>query len=293
MRGVLLFVLSISGLFAFSILICASGCSSFLWIFLELLGLCVVPCFFLSDSDSLVLSSLFNYVVISSVSSSLVLCGLVEEVLIFLLVLGFLIKFGLFPFWGWVYNVGLNSNWLVLWALSTFLKVPIFIFPFFLSVGDVFFVSVLCSLSFFFLSFLFWVYTYSWFHCWCHIMLSSSASFLVVFSNLSFDVLFYLVLFYFFWSTLVVWFFSIVGSFSGDSVLGGVGFVFFFVFLLISVPFSVSIFYKILMAVSIFCCSSLVIGFWVLYCISEQFYLVKYVVSSRLPKKDIGVFSVL
>nr|YP_009681606.1 NADH dehydrogenase subunit 2 [Tracheophilus cymbius]QDP13013.1 NADH dehydrogenase subunit 2 [Tracheophilus cymbius] len=290
MRGVVLLFLSLLGLVVFSSLLFFSNSLSFFWLFLELSGLCVVPCFFLLGGGSCVFSGLFSYIVVSSISSSLILCGLLEELLLFLLLFGFFIKFGLFPFLGWVYSVGLNSNWIVLWALSTFLKVPIFCFPFFLNSGGFFLVDVLSCLSFLVLSFLFWVYSYSWFHCWCHMMLSSSVCLVVMSGVLSSDVLFYVFFVYLIWASMVICFFYSMGC-DGSSGLSGVSAYFFFVVLLVSVPFSFSIFYKILMAVSMLSCSLLVLFFWAVYCVSEQFYLLKFLVSCFLPKSEVGVFS--
>lgn len=112
MRGLLVSLLSVSGLVLFSVLMFMSERVSFFWLFLELCTLSLVPSFFL-DREGKKLLGLFNYIIVSGVTSSLILCGVLCEGLLYMLVVGLLVKFGLFPFFGWVYNVGLNSNWLV------------------------------------------------------------------------------------------------------------------------------------------------------------------------------------
>ena len=111
-RGIFSSFFSVVGLVCFCILMFFSNNLSFFWLFLELATLCVIPAFFLYD-DSSILGGLFSYIVVSRVSSSLILCGILYEGLVYMLLLGLLVKFGLFPFWGWVYSVSLNSNWLV------------------------------------------------------------------------------------------------------------------------------------------------------------------------------------
>jgi len=71
--------------------------------------LCVIPCFFLYR-ESRVLRRLFSYIVVSAVSSSLIVRGFLVDELLLLRVLGLLMKFGVFPFLGWVYVVVSSSN---------------------------------------------------------------------------------------------------------------------------------------------------------------------------------------
>lgn len=77
------------------------------------------------------LGALFSYIVVSRVSSSLIIGGFLEEGVFLLSVLGLLMKFGVFPFLGWVYVVVSSRNWLVVWALSTVLKSGFLFFRFF------------------------------------------------------------------------------------------------------------------------------------------------------------------
>nr|AWK02433.1 NADH dehydrogenase subunit 2 [Acanthoparyphium sp. WAK-2018] len=292
MRGVFSCLFGVCGLVSFCLLMFFSNNLSFFWLFLELSTLCAIPMFFLGESSS-ILGGLYSYIIVSSISSSLMLCGILYEGLLFMLLIGLLIKFGLFPFWGWVYNVSLNSNWLVVWVLSTFLKLPVFFFPFFLGGSSYGVVSWVCCVTFLGLSILFWLFSFSWYHIWCHMMLSSSCSLVAMAFVVSFDVLFYLFLVYFFWCSMVVLFLSLNGSDSEDTLLGGVGYYFMFVSLLVSVPVSLSLFYKLIMSVGMFACNFVVLAFWVLYSLSEQFYLLKLIMGGSLPSKSLGVFSVL
>lgn len=65
--------------------------------FLELGALSLIPGFFVGGG-SRVLGGLLSYVLVSAVSSSLIIGGLVFEGAFFLSCLGLLIKFGVFPF---------------------------------------------------------------------------------------------------------------------------------------------------------------------------------------------------
>nr|YP_009236162.1 NADH dehydrogenase subunit 2 [Fascioloides magna]AMF83646.1 NADH dehydrogenase subunit 2 [Fascioloides magna] len=289
MRGIVIGGFSVVGLMGFSLLIFSSANLSFFWLFLELVTLSTVPLFFLGGGLGC-LSGLFNYIVISGISSSLILCGVLSSDLLFVLVLGLLFKFGLFPLWGWVYGVSLSSNWLVVWSLSTFLKAPVFFLPLFLASGGYSLVNVLCCLSFLSLSILFWVYSFGWFHCWCHMMLSSSAALVAMCLVLSSDVLLFIFLVYCVWGSFVILFFSSCGE--GGGVFGLWGY-YFFCFLLLSIPVSFSIFYKLVMVSGMFSCWFVVLVSWVIYSVSEQVYLLKFVMSFDLPKGVYGVFSVV
>lgn len=65
--------------------------------------------------------------------------------------------------------------------------------------------------------------------------------------------------------------------------LFGEGVYFLFIFLLVSFPFTLSIFYKLLMGFCIYSCFFFVFLRWVLYSISEQLYLVKYLIGYGIP----------
>lgn len=98
-RGVLLRIFGLVCLVGFSICLFVRDKLLMFWLFLELASLRLIPFFFL-DSERGVLVSLFSYVVVSGVSSSLVVSGLMFDDLLTLLVIGLLLKFGLFPFMG-------------------------------------------------------------------------------------------------------------------------------------------------------------------------------------------------
>ncbi len=109
MRGYITRGVSICAVLVFcACLFMADGFSLF-WLFLELATLSLVPAFFLRR-DSKCLDSLFSYLVVSSISSSFIVCGFLFEGVLGFMLLGFLIKFGVFPFFGWVYKVVLGSK---------------------------------------------------------------------------------------------------------------------------------------------------------------------------------------
>nr|YP_009261933.1 NADH dehydrogenase subunit 2 [Echinochasmus japonicus]AKL39061.1 NADH dehydrogenase subunit 2 [Echinochasmus japonicus] len=293
MRGLFIGLLSLGGLISFCFLMFVSDSVSLFWLFLELCTLSLIPSFFMAN-EYISLVGLFNYIIVSSISSSLILCGILCEGLLFMLIVGLLVKFGLFPFLGWVYSVCLNSNWFVVWGVSTFLKFPLFFLPFFLSFGGLESVFVVSCVTLVLLSVLFWVYSYSWYGCWCHMMLSSSACLVASSLVVSSELILYLFLVYCVWCSLVILFLALYG-FDGQMGVssGGVGYYLFFCLLLLSFPFSFSVFYKLLLSVVMFSCGLAVMVCWVLYSISEQFYLLKYLMSCSVPKSLFGVVSVV
>lgn len=279
MRGYFIFFFRLSGLLVFSVLLFSSRNLFIAWLFLELCVLFLVPMFFLK-SESLNLCGLFKYLIVSSVSSSFLISGILFESFLFFVVLGLLIKFGVFPFLGWVYSVVKKSNWHVVWGLSTFLKVPFFIFPFFLMGVGSWIIYILCRTTFILLSLLFWVYTVRWRTCWCHIMLSSRASLVAMSCGQELVRLLPFFLVYFIWSRLCLFFICS----QEDFILLNPWSCFMFIFFLVSFPFSFSIFYKLLRAGYMFSCYFYVFACWVVYTISEQFYLLKFLVDTKIPR---------
>lgn len=128
---------------------------SFLWLFIELASLSLIPSFYMyGGSDGL--RGLFSYIVVSSIASSFMVCALVSSDLLVFFYLGLLIKFGVFPFFGWVYKVVVGSNWFVVWCFSTFLKRPFLFFTLFFLVGrGVRVIECMCCLTFILCAFLF------------------------------------------------------------------------------------------------------------------------------------------
>lgn len=125
-------------------------------------------------------------------------------------------------------------------------------------------------------------------------MLSSRACLVSACLVVSLDLVLYLLVIYVLWCRLVILFLSVYcgsGFMSLDA--SGLGFYFFFCVLLVSFPLSFSIFYKLFMSVVIFSCGFGVLFCWVLYRISEQFYLLKYLMSCGVPKTFFGLFSVV
>lgn len=113
-------------------------------------------------------------------------------------------------------------------------------------------------------------------------MLSSRAVLLVMSVQISSDLLVFLFFLYVFWSTLVIFLLGRVRSFGLDG-----GFVYFlFVSLLVSFPGSVIIFYKLFIGLCVYSCGLLVLFRWVFYKVSEQLFLLKYLISEGVPSVD-------
>lgn len=99
MRGYFTSGVSLGAVSLFCLCLFLSDNLLMVWLFLELATLSLVPTFFLRREDCC-LDSLFSYLVISRISSSFIVCGLLFEGVLGFMLLGFVIKFGLFPFFG-------------------------------------------------------------------------------------------------------------------------------------------------------------------------------------------------
>lgn len=287
-RGLVWFLGLFFSLF-FSIFLFFRDSLVFSWLLLELATLSLVPLFFVRG-ESCKLSSLFSYLVVSGVSSGFIVRGFLLEDFLFFLLLGFFIKFGLFPFMGWVYTVCLFSNWSVVYVFTILLKSSFIIICFFLK-GYYYFFEIgcfLCICTLLLLCVLFWVYSYSWYHCWCHMMLSSRGILVVMSLYQSLESLLWFYFSYFIWGSFCILFFyyyRFLGSWEGISVF------LLYTFLLLTTPISFSLLYKFSVGYVVFSTSFLVFCFWVVYRLSEQFYLFKYLCSSFVPKKGFVWFS--
>ena len=116
-----------------------------------------VPCLFYYGGGLKFYSSLMVYIIMAGVSSAFLLGGLLFSELYFFILVGFIIKLGLFPFMFWVYAVFVGRNWLFIFLLSVVLKFPALFFNFLFQLGgallvllyvDCFFTIMLCSLLF-------------------------------------------------------------------------------------------------------------------------------------------------
>nr|WRW53958.1 NADH dehydrogenase subunit 2 [Strigea falconis] len=290
-------VFSLVGVVVFSVSLLYSENLSFFWLFLELVVLCLIPGFF-ARYTSTVLCALLIYIVVGSLSSSFMLMGILDPSLVFFFVLGFLVKFAVFPFFSWVYNVVLSCSSWVIWLLSTFFKVPFsFICLVFCGLVAGFYsvVLFLCIVSFLFLAFFMWTYSFNWRSVWCHMMVSSSCVLVMASLSMSSGLLWCFFLGYFVWSTLTIFFLFVSGSFDFDLVFGfggsfGLFFWFGFVFFLLTTPVSFSFFYKVLASFCVYSCGWLMMFAWVVYGLSEQFFLLKYLVSSFVTKVSFNWF---
>lgn len=78
------------------------------------------------------------------------------------------------------------------------------VFSFLLNATSVEGVNILCIFSFLVLGGLFWVYRFSWAHCWCHMMLSSRVALVSMALGQSGDLLWAVFFVYVVWASLVI-----------------------------------------------------------------------------------------
>nr|YP_007890999.1 NADH dehydrogenase subunit 2 [Hydatigera krepkogorski]BAN15683.1 NADH dehydrogenase subunit 2 [Hydatigera krepkogorski] len=243
------------------------------WIFLELCGLSIVPSFFYNNNVSLYnfYSCVLSYIVISGLSSVFIVLGLMFLELYYFVYFGFAFKFGLFPFFLWVYQVFSIGNWLFIFFLSVVLKFPVLFFCFLYQMDNSKLVFVDCFLTILLCSIFIWFFSLSWEYVWCHISLSSVATLVVACFCSSFEICFFIYVYYFFWATLTIIYLSIISD-----MIDLKSFMFWvFCFLLLITPVSVPLIYKISVCVGILYSSVYILLIWSVYSFSEQFFLYK------------------
>nr|UFQ88440.1 NADH dehydrogenase subunit 2 [Rhinebothrium sp. LRP 10407] len=262
--------------FFFSIIFCLFCCLvdniMGLWVFMELMGMAIVPSFFYSNNSSIsaFYNSLLSYVVISGISSVLIMSGILFSGLYYLLLLGFVVKLGFFPFSFWLYAVFGGSNWAFIFFLSVISKFPVLFFCFLLQnpveyilYWDCFFTLLCCSVFF-------WLLSNSWEFVWCHISLSSVTTLVVACFCSEPSVSFYIFFYYSIWATATIAYFYFISSWQGNKYNFWV-----YCFLLLVTPLSLPIFYKLGVCLALVYSSVSVLLAWCLYSFSEQFYLYK------------------
>lgn len=242
------------------------------WVFLELCGLSIIPSYFcVSDSNiSGFYRSLLTYLIISGLSSVFIVSGVLLSDLYYFIILGFILKFGLFPFSLWVYRVFRSSKWFFIFFLSVILKFPILFFSFIFQRVRVYFVFFDCSFTILWCSLLFWLFRNDWKFIWCHMSLSSVSTLLVACFCSDIRMCMYIYGYYLFWSVLCVYYFYLIRDGSGYLVNFWV-----YCFLLLVTPLSLPLFYKLGVCIAIFYSSIYVLVVWSLYRFSEQFFLYK------------------
>lgn len=243
------------------------------WVFLELCGLSIIPCFFYSSDCSVYgfYSSLLTYLIMSGLSSVLLISGILFTSLYYFVFFGFLIKFGLFPFRLWVYRVFRESNWFFIFCLSVILKFPILFFCFLFQKFSLYIVYGDCIATLLMCSLFFWFFSQGWEYIWCHISLSSVSTLLVVCFSSDVELCFFIYFYYFLWSVFCIIYFCLLG----DNYNLGVFYFWGFCFLLLVTPVSMPLFYKLGVCVSIFYSSFYVLFIWSVYSFSEQIFLYK------------------
>lgn len=242
------------------------------WVFLELCGLSVIPSFFYFGGKRLrgFYGALLTYIVMSCLSSVFLMCGILFFDLYYFIFVGFVVKFGLFPFRLWVYRVFSESKWVFIFFLSVLLKYPILFFCYIFTNLSLFLVYVDCCLTMLMCSLFFWFFSCSWEYIWCHISLSSVSTLMVSCFCCSPDINFFIYFYYFVWASVSITYFYLVC----DEKRFYKKF-WYFCFLLLVTPISFPLFYKLSVCFAIFWSSFYVLLVWGVYSFSEQFFLYK------------------
>nr|YP_010015780.1 NADH dehydrogenase subunit 2 [Thaparocleidus asoti]QOI72777.1 NADH dehydrogenase subunit 2 [Thaparocleidus asoti] len=259
MYGVLL-VLS-NALFFFSIF-----WSSFIgfWLCLELAMLLLIPCFFYEFNNNNVYLSLLNYLIIASISSFFLVSGLLNNLNEVFILIAFIIKVGLFPFYSWFIYLINNLNWLMVFNIAVVSKITFFYFLNYQFNSTSYF-NFVAILNFFILLFFIICLVFDFKSFYAISSISSSLVLLFfLFNNASFN-LYVLYFIYIIVGTLVLFSFYWIEN-NGLNI--------FSICLVIGVPFSFYIFYKGISIIFLVPFNNYIfIFFWVCYSILEQIVL--------------------
>lgn len=144
------------------------ACSKFLffWVFMELGRLSLIPALFLGWGcyRQSVYGSLLLYIVISGLSSVLIVSGYMYGCLTSFLVMGLLLKFGLFPFSLWVYRVLSFCKWLTVFIFTVVLKLPVFFLSYLIGGFGLLWPAYFCVFGIALSGVLFLCFRKSWYH---------------------------------------------------------------------------------------------------------------------------------
>lgn len=242
------------------------------WVFLELCGLSLIPSFFCFNEAGIYgfYNSLLSYVVMSGLSSVLLVVGILFCDLYYFIFFGFVVKFGLFPFSYWVYCVFSERGWWFIFFLSVVMKFPVLFFCYLFQNSSLLVVYSDCFLTILMCCFLFWIFSMSWEYVWCHISLCSVSTLVVACFCRDLFICFFIYFYYFVWACFCILYFC------GDSSYGRFkNNLFWYCFLLLVTPFSLPLFYKLGVCLSIFYSSFYILFVWSMYSFSEQYFLYK------------------
>nr|YP_009829432.1 NADH dehydrogenase subunit 2 [Enterogyrus malmbergi]QJD07094.1 NADH dehydrogenase subunit 2 [Enterogyrus malmbergi] len=237
------------------------------WLCVEAAGLVLISGFFSYYVDTNRYVALLNYLLVSGISSSFIFVGLLSNVFNTLILLGCFIKSGLFPFMGWVLAVYSNCSWFLLYILAVVGK-AIFLYLPMVSVSWVESFDLLVMLSLLFSGAWLWSVASNVKFYFCLTSISSSATYLYIVLHNNIELSVSLFVFYLVYNTcnfLVFYMLDSGSSFSHTNVL--------YLFVLISVPFSISFLYKLVSTYVISGFSLYICLAWILYGISEQLFL--------------------
>nr|YP_009415141.1 NADH dehydrogenase subunit 2 [Breviscolex orientalis]ASL24594.1 NADH dehydrogenase subunit 2 [Breviscolex orientalis] len=250
---------------------CVGSLFSF-WVYLELAGLSLLPSFFVSSASMVggVYGGLLLYILVSGLSSVFFVTGFIFEGLYVFILVGFLVKLGLFPFMVWVYRVFPSGGWVFIFLLSVVLKFPVLYFGYIF--GGVYggLVYLSCIVTILICSLIFWLVNNDWKFIWAHMSLSSVATLMVVCYSGDFSSCWVVFFSYCVWSGLCLLFFFV---YQFGVTRSWAIWVFFFLFLV--TPLSLPLAYKLSACVAFFYSSVYVLVAWSVYSFSEQFFLYK------------------
>lgn len=242
------------------------------WVALELCGISLIPSFFYNGGKRVdgFYSSLLCYVIVSGLSSVLLVTGIIIDGLYLFILIGFLLKFGLFPFSLWVYRVFSGRNWVFIFLLSVVLKFPIIFFCFLLQSKFILLVYADSLLTLLLCARFFWFFSGSWEYIWCHMSLSSVSTLLVACFCSEFSLCLFIFGYYCFWASLCIYYFYWLSLSNG-----AVGSFWLYCILLLVTPVSIPLFYKLRVCMAILYSSVYLLLGWCVYRFSEQFFLYK------------------
>lgn len=269
----------------FSFLVLSRGSVFLRWVYMELSIVCLIPCVVVrwGPYSSVVL---ILYLVIAGVSSAIFAFGIVSPSFYQFFFLSLVLKFGLWPFRSWMFRVIPWSSWFSVIMLCVGFKFVVIIVSFCCDFGiasgrsirSVGLVTMLSCCVYFSL------FCYRWYGCLAN-MVVSSGSLIFILGCLPLQGPLYFVLSaYSVWCVIIIVFiFYLRVSGWGFSLVRSL----LYFLLLVKLPLSFSMLYKLSLSYSVVGCGLPVISVWLIYTVFEQVFLVRFFLTTRLPKKPL------
>lgn len=254
------------------------------WFYVEMATLSLIPVFFVSSSPYK-MPALIKYIIVAHVSSGLYAAGASCNQLYALIYMALYIKYAIFPFCRWLYNVVANTNWVICLIVGSLYKCLVMLLCYIKGI-EKYVVErclILTCITFVCCVIAFWCYSSSWFMVWGHMCIASGSVIFVGSVLREAAPMSETIFIYCSWSWLTVMYLyyirGIIWRFVDVSL---------YIVLLVRTPVSLNLIYKLSLVSLVTKAPGYFIYTWLAYCLIEQVFLVLVIFRTPTPKKRRG-----